>query len=175
MKRIFVLLLALLLALALFAGCDVQNGRVSNSPDVTLTPGNTPGHTPTITDVPAPTATHLPSATPGPLYTSKSRISLRSAFAAARMQLSSCPIVTPSSQTSARSRGRQEPDRRGSGRGKRLTSPITLPGAAGPRARGAWGSGSSSPCGRVSTFRARSRAGRSSAAPGGSPVTEVPV
>ena len=65
MKRIFVLLLALLLALALFAGCDVRNGRVSNSPDVTMTPGNTPGHTPVVTDVPAPTATHMPSATPG--------------------------------------------------------------------------------------------------------------
>ena len=64
MKRVFVLLLALLLALSLFCGCDARNGKVMNSPDVTLTPGNTPGHTPTVTDVPAPTATHMPSSAP---------------------------------------------------------------------------------------------------------------
>lgn len=69
MKKIFVLLLALLLATALFTGCDMRNGKVTNSPGVTHTPGNTPGHTPVVTDVPAPsaTATHTPAvtATPG--------------------------------------------------------------------------------------------------------------
>ena len=39
MKETFVLLLVLLLALSLFMGCDARNGRVTNSPDVTLTPG----------------------------------------------------------------------------------------------------------------------------------------
>ena len=38
MKKIFVLLLALALVLALFAGCDMRNGKVRNSPDVTETP-----------------------------------------------------------------------------------------------------------------------------------------
>lgn len=60
MKKIFVLMLALLLVLALFAGCDMRNGKVRNSPDVTEYPGNTPGHTPVVTDVPAPSATHTP-------------------------------------------------------------------------------------------------------------------
>ena len=65
MRKTFILMLVLLLALAIFAGCDARNGRVTNSPNVTVTPGNTPGHTPTVTDVPAPTATHTPSAAPG--------------------------------------------------------------------------------------------------------------
>ena len=65
MRKTFILLLVLLLTLALFAGCDARNGRVTNSPNVTVTPGNTPGHTPTVTDVPAPTATHVPTAAPG--------------------------------------------------------------------------------------------------------------
>ena len=64
MKKTFVLLLALLLVLGVFAGCDARNGKVTNSPGATLTPGSTPGHTPTVTDVPSPTATHYPSATP---------------------------------------------------------------------------------------------------------------
>ena len=63
MKKIFVLLLAMLLVLALFVGCDMRNGKVKNSPDVTALPGNTPGHTPTITDVPGPSATHTPAPT----------------------------------------------------------------------------------------------------------------
>ncbi len=65
MKKTILLLLTLILAICLMAGCDMQNGRVTNSPAVTLTPGNTPGHTPVVTDVPSPTATHFPSATPG--------------------------------------------------------------------------------------------------------------
>ena len=65
MKKTILLLLTLVLAICLLAGCDMQNGRVTNSPAVTLTPGNTPGHTPVVTDVPSPTATHFPSATPG--------------------------------------------------------------------------------------------------------------
>ena len=65
MKKTILLLLTLVLAISLMAGCDMQNGRVTNSPAVTLTPGNTPGHTPVVTDVPSPTATHFPSATPG--------------------------------------------------------------------------------------------------------------
>lgn len=65
MKKTILLLLTLVLAISLMAGCDMRNGRVSNSPDVTLTPGNTPGHTPMVTDVPSPTASHFPSATPG--------------------------------------------------------------------------------------------------------------
>lgn len=60
MKKIFVLLLAMLLVLALFAGCDMRNGKVRNSPGMTALPGNTPGHTPTVTDVPSPSATHSP-------------------------------------------------------------------------------------------------------------------
>ena len=60
MKKLFVLLLALLLVLALFAGCDMRNGKVTNSPGMTALPGNTPGRTPTVTNVPAPTATHSP-------------------------------------------------------------------------------------------------------------------
>ena len=60
MKKIFVLLLALLLVLSLFGGCDMRNGKVRNSPDVTEMPGNTPGHTPVVTDVPSPSATHSP-------------------------------------------------------------------------------------------------------------------
>lgn len=64
MKKTILLLLTLVLAISLMAGCDMQNGRVSNSPAVTLTPGNTPGHTPVVTDVPSPTATNSPSATP---------------------------------------------------------------------------------------------------------------
>ena len=65
MRKIFILLLVLLMALGVFAGCDARNGRVTNSPAVTLTPGNTPGHTPEVTDVPVPTATHTPGAAPG--------------------------------------------------------------------------------------------------------------
>ena len=66
MKKTILLLLTLLLAFSLLAGCDMRNGRVTNSPAAeTLIPGNTPGHTPVVTDVPAPTATHFPSATPG--------------------------------------------------------------------------------------------------------------
>ena len=67
MKKTIALALALLLVLALFAGCDMRNGKVRNSPDAGEYPGNTPGHTPLITDVPAPTATHTPDtgAAPG--------------------------------------------------------------------------------------------------------------
>ena len=69
MKKTILLLMALLLALSLFAGCDMRNGRVTNSPAAdTALPASTPGRTPAVTDVPSPTATHFPTAAPGTAF-----------------------------------------------------------------------------------------------------------